>query len=92
MGIILESLCTFIGLKQRKNESLQDYTKRFKTSRDVLHSHIGGPILLVKYMVNMSDYDKSDNDKVEKCGEIAFQQLLAYMYLDNSDKTITDPY
>ena len=34
----------------------------------------------------MKDYDKKDDDKVVLCQEKAFQQLLAYTYLENSDK------
>jgi Reverse transcriptase (RNA-dependent DNA polymerase) len=86
MSIILDALRALINLKQKENETLQEYTKRFKTSRDVLESHIGGPIELTKFMKNMKDYDKSDNEKVEKCRKQAFQQFLAFTYLDNSDK------
>jgi hypothetical protein len=80
MAIILESLRSFIGLKQQEHESLQDYTKRFKTSRDVLWSHIGGPILSAKYITTMKDYDEKDPVKTEKCAEVAYQQLLAYTH------------
>jgi hypothetical protein len=44
-------------LKQIEGEALPEYTKCFKTARDVLESHIGGPIILTKYMKTMSDYD-----------------------------------
>jgi hypothetical protein len=86
MAIMFESLRTLFTLKQKEGESLQDYTKRFKTSRDVLRSHIGGPIILSKYMKTMKDYDEKNAAKVEECKEQAYQQLLAYIYLDNSDK------
>ena len=35
----------------------------------------------------MSDFDETDNKSVAKCAETAYQQLLAYTYLDNCDKT-----
>jgi hypothetical protein len=56
-------------------------------SRDVLQSHIGGPILLAKYITTMKEYDEKDSAKREKCTEVAYQQLLAYTYLDYCDKT-----
>jgi hypothetical protein len=87
MSIILDALRALINLRQKENESLQEYTKRFKTSRDVLESHIGGPIELTKFMKNMVDYDEKDSDKLEKCKKKAFQQFLAFMYIDNSDKS-----
>jgi hypothetical protein len=55
MAIILESLKSLFGLKQKEHESFQDYTKHFKTSRDILRSHIGGPILLAKNITKMKE-------------------------------------
>jgi hypothetical protein len=86
MAIMLKSLRTLVTLKQKEGESLKDYTKWFKVSRDVLRSHIGGPIILSKYMTTMENYDKKNATKVAECKDQAYQQLLAYIYLDNSDK------
>ena len=36
MLIMLDSIRSLFNLKQKDGESLQDYTKRFKTTRDVL--------------------------------------------------------
>jgi hypothetical protein len=44
MSTILDAIKSMINVKQRENESLQDYTKRFKTLMDAMESHIGGPI------------------------------------------------
>jgi hypothetical protein len=60
--------------------------KRFKTTRDVLRYHIGGPIILSKYVETMSDYGAKDKDKIVACQEKVFQQLLAYTYMENTDK------
>eukprot|EP00978_Attheya_sp_CCMP212_P040003 scaffold213862_cov26-Attheya_sp.AAC.1 len=75
-----------IDTHQKEHESLSDYTKRFKTSRDVLESHIGGPIVLTKSVEQMKDYDASNADAVKKCNEIAFAQMLSLMYMENSDQ------
>jgi hypothetical protein len=45
---------------QKENETLSDYTKRFKVSQDVMESHIGGPIVLTKFVKQMTDYDALD--------------------------------
>jgi len=50
MSIILDAVKNMINIKQRENETLQEYTKRFKTSLDVMESHIGGPIEFTKYI------------------------------------------
>jgi hypothetical protein len=86
MSIILDSMRALLNLRQKDGESLQDYTKRFKTARDVLRSHVGGPIILTKYIQTMADYDAKDNTKIEMCIEKAFSQLVAFTYLENSDK------
>ena len=86
MSIILESLKSVINLKQKEGESLQDYTKRFKTARDVMISHLGGPIVLTKYVEGMSGYDASKPDEVKKLQAAAFSQLMAFVYLDNADR------
>ena len=52
MPIILDAMRTLLHTKQ-KGESLQDYTKRFWVAWDVLKSHIGGPIILTKFVEAM---------------------------------------
>ena len=86
LSIICDALRTMINLKQKEGESLQDYTRRFKTSLDVLVSHIGGPIELTKYMESMKDYDENDKEKVTKCRDKAFKMLMTFLCMDNSDK------
>ena len=46
--IMLDALKNFVTTKQKEDESLVDYTRRFKSSRDVLESHIGGKLILKK--------------------------------------------
>eukprot|EP00978_Attheya_sp_CCMP212_P005491 scaffold12295_cov58-Attheya_sp.AAC.4 len=71
-----------IRTHQKEHETLSNFTKRFKTSRD-----IGGPIVLTKFVEQMADYNASDNDKVEKCNRIAYaQQMLSLLYMKNSDQ------
>jgi hypothetical protein len=86
MSIILDAIKMVINLKQKEGESLHDYTKRFKTARDVMRSHLGGPLILSKYVKSMDEYDESNKDTIEKCNERSFSQFLAYTYLENSDK------
>jgi hypothetical protein len=83
MAIIFDSLHQLINLKQRDGESLIDYTKQFKTAKEVMISHIGGPIILTKFVKTLPNYEKD-----EIAGNLkAFNQLAAYMYLENSDKS-----
>ena len=87
MSIILDAMRTLMSTKQKEGESLQDYTKRFRVARDVLKSHVGGPIILTKIVEAMPMYEESDAEKREKLQEQVYNQFLAYMYLDNADKS-----
>ena len=44
MSVILDGFTTFFGTRQKDQESLQDYTRIFKTPYKVLQSYIRGPI------------------------------------------------
>ena len=56
MAIIADSIRGFINTKQKENESLSDYTRRYKTSKDIMEAQIGGPLILKKYIKTMSEY------------------------------------
>ena len=86
MAIVYDALRTMINLRQRENETLQEYTKRFKTSQEVMESHLGGCIELPKFMAQMKEYDSKDPEKIEKCKVKAYHQLMGYMYMENADK------
>jgi hypothetical protein len=85
MAIVLDSMRTLMNTKQKEGELLQHYTKRFRVARDVLKSHVGGPIILTKIAEAMPGYDETDKDKCDKMIEQAFNQFLAFLYLDNAD-------
>ena len=86
MAIIADAMRTVTTTKQRDNESLQDYTRRFKTAREILESHIGGPLILTKYVKTMDLYDATDPDVVETLINKASEQFFAHIYMENSDQ------
>ena len=55
---LTEALMRTLNIKQLEQESLIDYMKRFKQSRDVLKSHIGGDILN-KFVETLPEYRQS---------------------------------
>ena len=63
MSIIYDAMKTLHNTRQKEEESLQDYSKQFRVARDVLQSHIGGPIIVTKVLSNMDSYDKMDDEK-----------------------------
>ena len=56
MTIIAESIKNFFNTKQNNSESLQEYTRRFKSAKEIMESHIGGPIPLEKYIELSKEY------------------------------------
>ena len=87
MLIILDAFRTLLGTKQRDGESLQGHAKRFRVARDVLKPHISGPIILTKVVESMQGYDDTNVEKRDKFSEHAYNQFLAYLYLDNADRS-----
>ena len=65
MLVILDRFNTFFGTRKKDQESLQDYTRRFKKLYELLQSHIGGPIqlqILVKTLNGFTD-DLENNEE-----------------------------
>jgi hypothetical protein len=87
MSIVLDSLRSLLNLRQREGETLQDWTRRFKTARDIFESHLGGPMILTKIVEMSMDFDPSDSKKVKRCQEREFETFLAYLYLENADRS-----
>ena len=50
MKTFADAIRTFLNTKQNESEPLQDYTRRFKTAKEIMESHIGGAIILIKYI------------------------------------------
>jgi hypothetical protein len=48
-----------------------------------MKSHIGGPLILTKFVEDMDGYDVVEAKKIQ---EKAFNQFMAYTYLDNAVK------
>ena len=55
MAIIFHVLTTLVSLRQKEEENPQDYTKRFKISRDLLKTHIGWPVKLTNILKGWKD-------------------------------------
>ena len=55
-----------MNAKQKENESLHDYTRRFKTCRDIIESQLGGPIELKKYIQTLPEYIEYNERTMEQ--------------------------
>ena len=85
MAIVHDAFKTMFSTVQKEGESLQDYTKRFKVAKEVLESHIGGPLILSKIAKSMPNYKDSDAKRT-LCEKSAYERYMAYVYLKNADQ------
>lgn len=87
LSIIAEAIRNFVNLKQRDDESLIDYTARFKSARDIMVAQIGGPITLHKYVLTMPNYNAADVSNILELEAEAFGQLTSLIYIENSNQS-----
>ena len=74
MSIISDAFQALWNATQKENEDLQDYTWYFKKSKNILESHLGGPIQLTKYVKIVCD----DESEVECYTKKASKNLLHF--------------
>jgi hypothetical protein len=86
MSIILDAFRSVFTSKQQEGESLQDYTRRFKTAKEILESQLGGPLIMTKYVRTMKGFDQQDIEKTDLMCAQASEQAFAFLYLENADQ------
>ena len=67
MSIITDAFRAFFTYCQKDNETLQEYTKKIKVSKEILQSHLGRAIVLEKFIQLMTGYIKGDEDNEKSC-------------------------
>ena len=82
---LTEVLMRTLNIKQLEHKRLIDYMKRFKQSRDVLKSHIGGDILN-KFVEKLPEYRHGKMGEQCEMKTEAFGRWMAYMMIRNSDQ------
>ena len=91
MSVILDAMRTLINTRQKENESLQDYTKQFRTTREVLEMQMGGSIMFPIVLKATKGYDefpitREEQEKNKALQDQVFEQFLAYLYVENADQ------
>ena len=87
MWIIANSVRAFFTTVQKGNESLTEYIRRFRTSRDIMESHLGEPLSLKKVVKGMKGYDVTDPAKTLELRKEAAERLYAFVHLENVDQS-----
>ena len=75
-------------MKQKDDEALLDFKKRFKTANDVFKSHVGGPLILTKMMTVLEQKDR--NSTILTVEEHADAPQSAEEVKQESEDTIKD--
>jgi hypothetical protein len=90
MSIITAAFRSLFANKQKEGESLQDYSGRFKTSTEILESHLGGPVILGKHLRTMENYDSHDKEISNKLIAKASDGLYTFFIWRTRIKISTD--
>jgi len=85
MAIVYDAFTAVHTTTQKEGETLQDYTKRFRVAKEVLESHLGGPVIISKIAKSMPGYADSAEKKAA-CEKRAYEQYMAYVYMKNADQ------
>ena len=86
MEIIDNALVNFLLLKQ-KDEPLYKYVSRFKTAKEIVESHLGGPIMFSKYIKKNDLYDEKDLKIKQELNDKTWEDYVAYKSLTNANST-----
>ena len=100
MTTISDTKQEFFNTKQKKNEPHQDFTRQFRTSKEIMESNIGTPLLIPKYARTLANYKnsmkeyevgtknaKEQNVYDDKWTKYAANKLYTYIYLENADQS-----
>jgi hypothetical protein len=86
MSTISDAFRSLFTSKEKDGESLQDYRRHFQRSTEILESHLGGPLILEKYVRTMTGYDQANISKTSELIKQASESLFASLYLENADQ------
>ena len=84
---ILEAMQAYITIRQQDGESLVDYLKRYRVSRDVFFTHMGSELIIPKLAVNLSN-----DDTVNPSTAIMTYSDYGINVIDEADDEIEQEY
>jgi hypothetical protein len=90
--IVLDSVKSFLTTKQKEDEDLVDYTRRFKSSRNVMESHLGGKFKFLKLAEQDSAWDKTDVTIQNECMNVLLAGPSHYYSYRIVNKQSTVPF
>lgn len=85
MKILYESFFAMFNCRQKEKESLNDYSKRFTTAKDVMESHNGGIISLFSANEENPKYQNGSDAEKAAIEAATYEAFCAYIYFHNAD-------
>ncbi|MGL5935619.1 MAG: hypothetical protein ACRCZI_08340, partial [Cetobacterium sp.] len=85
-AIVIDAFRGLLRTRQKDDEDLVNYTRRFKSAKDVLESFYGSNLLLPKMTENDPNYNSDDRDAVEECAKSASARFYSLLLLQNADQ------
>ena len=79
MVAVYATMKAFLTTRQKDAKSLINYSRRFKAARDVLNSHLGGLIILTKFVMQMTGYDPDEMGKNVRLIDEAYDLSLIHI-------------
>ena len=89
----LDAIKNYINLKQIEDESLVDYTRRFKSAKKIMETQIGGELELPKLAktdprwMEIKDPKEWVTNQQAECKARAYKRFTTFLYLENADRT-----
>jgi hypothetical protein len=84
--IVIDLLRNLLNTKQRDDEDLVDFTRRFKAARDFHEAQVGTKMNIEKMAKIDEKWDETDDQVMKECFDRASARLMALLYLENSDQ------
>ena len=85
MDIMPDALWSTFTSRQKLGESLQDYTRQFNISTEILESYLVGSLILDKYVKTIEVYNETNTNKTNTMVKHSLESMFVYLYLYTSD-------
>lgn len=85
-AIVIDSFRSLFRTRQKEDEDLVDYTRRFKSTKDVLESFYGSNLLIPKMIQSDPRYVAGDQAIIEECAKSSSSRFYALLLLQNADQ------
>jgi hypothetical protein len=84
--IIIDALRNLLYTKQRNDEDLVDYSRRFNAARNFYEAQQGEKIMCKKMAKADDEWDEKDNNKMKEYRNRSSARLISLLYVENADQ------